>query len=230
MPIVELHGVSRIYKLGGKEIRAVDDVSFAVEAGELVAIVGRSGSGKTTLLNLIGCLETPTGGSISIDGQNVGSNGAVSALDVRRSMAGFVFQNFHLIGTMSALDNVALGLRYSGHVRRKARELAQEALDAVGLADKARHRPSELSGGEQQRVAIARAIVKRPRLLLADEPTGELDSETAGEILDLLARFNRDIPQTILMATHDELAWSLATRILHMNDGRLNDDQKPEPS
>ena len=230
MPIVELHGVSRIYKLGGKEIRAVDDVSFAVEAGELVAIVGRSGSGKTTLLNLIGCLERPTGGSISIDGQNVGSNGAVSALDVRRSMAGFVFQNFHLIGTMSALDNVALGLRYSGHVRRKARELAQEALDAVGLADKARHRPSELSGGEQQRVAIARAIVKRPRLLLADEPTGELDSETAGEILDLLARFNRDIPQTILMATHDELAWSRATRILHMNDGRLNDDQKPEPS
>jgi len=219
-PIVHARDLRKVYRRGGDEVRAVDGVSLSVEAGELVAIMGRSGSGKTTLLDLVGCLLRPTSGALSIDGQDVigASDGWLA--EIRARKIGFVFQEFNLIPTLTALENVLLPLRY-GPRRPNGRDEASTLLELVGLGSRLRHRPSELSGGEQQRVAIARALINDPALVLADEPTGELDSATSSELLGMLRHLNAERGVTIVIVTHDPGVAGAAERIVRLTDGRV---------
>jgi putative ABC transport system ATP-binding protein len=217
---VAVEHVSKTYRLGKVDVVALDDVSFAVAAGEFVAIAGPSGSGKTTLLNLIGCLDTPTAGEIRIDGEAVSALSAGRRADLRARKLGFVFQTFNLIPVLTAWENVEYPLLI--HPRdgeRRARVGA--ALAQVGLQDRARHRPPELSGGQQQRVAIARALVGEPALVLADEPTANLDSATGRDIIELMRRLNRERAVTFVFSTHDARIMSAADRVLDISDGRL---------
>jgi len=217
---VAVEHVSKTYRLGKVDVVALDDVSFAVAAGEFVAIAGPSGSGKTTLLNLIGCLDTPTAGEIRIDGEAVSVLSAGRRADLRARKLGFVFQTFNLIPVLTAWENVEYPLLI--HPRdgeRRARVGA--ALAQVGLQDRARHRPPELSGGQQQRVAIARALVGEPALVLADEPTANLDSATGRDIIELMRRLNRERAVTFVFSTHDARIMSAADRVLDISDGRL---------
>ena len=225
--IIEVEGLQRSYRMGTQTIAALDGVSFDVMSGEYVAIVGRSGSGKSTLMNLLGCMDQATGGSYRLDGQDVRglSDDALSA--ARNRHIGFVFQNFQLLSRSSALRNVELPLLYRGIARRKRRAMAQEALHAVGLADRAKHRPHELSGGQRQRVAIARALVAKPSLLLADEPTGNLDSATEKEIMALLDALH-DEGHTIVLVTHEPGIAVRCPRVIRLADGRVVDDA-PSP-
>ncbi|PPF79759.1 ABC transporter ATP-binding protein [Subtercola sp. Z020] len=222
-PVLRLTGVSREYG-GALPVRAVDDVSLSVASGEIVALVGASGSGKSSLLALMGALDVPDRGQVHIAGLAVSAMGDRLRSAVRARYIGFVFQQFHLLPTLSAVENVGLGLLYSGVEARQRRLRADAALDRVGLATRRRHRPAELSGGEQQRVAVARALVGEPALVLADEPTGALDSEAGATVMHLL----REIAQSgtaVVVVTHDrEIASSLGRRI-HLRDGRLVDDQ-----
>src|SRR5437867_4416346 len=219
---VAVDHVSKTYRLGKVGVAALDDVSFTVATGEFVAIAGPSGSGKTTLLNLIGCLDTPTAGEILIDGESVSALSSGGRADLRARKLGFVFQTFNLIPVLTAWENVEYPLLIhprEGRDRRRSRVAA--ALEQVGLRDRARHRPPELSGGQQQRVAIARALVGEPALVLADEPTANLDSATGRDIVELMRSLNRERRVTFVFSTHDPRIMSVADRLLEISDGRL---------
>ena len=219
--VIAISGLSKVYALGTPaEVIALVDVDIAINHGEFVAIMGPSGSGKSTLMNLIGCLDTPTRGSYHCDGIDVARLSADDLARLRMDKIGFVFQGFHLLPRLSALENVALPLIYAGVPRHERKERAEQALAEVRLADRMHHRPSELSGGQQQRVAIARALINRPPVLLADEPTGALDSRTGEEILALFEHL-REQGHTIVLITHDAQVAGHADRVLHMRDGRL---------
>ena len=213
--------VGRVYRLGSEEIVAVDDVSLDVHTGRFIALVGRSGSGKTTLLNLMAGLDQATSGSILFEDRDMADMSESELIDLRRHRIGFVFQSFGLLPLLSAFENVELPLRISGAGSRERERRTNEALEMVGLAPRSRHRPYELSGGEQQRVAIARAMVIRPSLMLADEPTGELDSSNARAIFGLFAEMVREEGITVVAATHDSTLLNLADEVLEMRDGRV---------
>ena len=217
--VIEANGLSKVYRMGTSEVHAVRDVSVRIVAGEFVALMGTSGSGKSTLMHLLGCLDTPTAGSYRLEGRDVSKLSRGERARVRNGRIGFVFQDFNLLAQLSALDNVALPLLYRGGVKDVGAKVV-EALAQVGLEDRARHRPAELSGGERQRVAIARALVAQPAVVLADEPTGNLDTATGDSIMSLLVEINR-AGRTVLMVTHDAEVAKHARRILRMVDGRL---------
>ena len=222
--LIETRAVTRVYQMGSNEVKALDDVSIGVAEGEFVAIQGTSGSGKSTLLNLLGGLDSPTSGEILFDSQSLAPLTKKQMARYRRHSVGMIFQNFNLIPTMTAGENVRLALAFGGLRGLPRRERAESLLERVGLTDRAEHRPAELSGGEQQRVAIARALANRPRVLLADEPTGNLDSTRAHELLALLREMVERDSLTVLLVTHDrELAQSFADRIILMKDGRVQE-------
>jgi len=222
-PIVSLHDVRRDYALGAERVHALQGVTLDVSAGDYVAIVGPSGCGKSTLLNLIGVIDQPTSGTVSIAGQRVDGMSDREATTFRLRSIGFVFQRFYLMPILSALENVELPMAEAKVPSQERKERAAELLDYVGLSERLKHRPSELSGGEQQRVAIARALANKPSLLLADEPTGELDAHTGAEIISLFRRLNTD-GTTIVVVTHDEELAEAARRQIHMRDGRIVGD------
>jgi len=220
--VIDLAGVSRTFQVGGRPVHALQEVDLHVAAGEHVAIMGPSGSGKSTLLNILGCLDRPTAGTYRLDGQPVSDFDEARLSEVRRHTIGFVFQFFHLIPRLTAAANVELPMVFAGVERRARRDRATAALEAVALADRADHRPDQLSGGERQRVAIARATVMGPRLLLADEPTGNLDSTSGHQVLEVLQRMNR-AGLTLVVITHDPDVGALAGRIIQLHDGRIVD-------
>jgi putative ABC transport system ATP-binding protein len=224
---VQLAGLSRLYHLGAETVRALDSIDLEIRYGEHVALVGPSGSGKTTMLQVLGCLDTPTAGSYRLDGVPVVDLSESALAEVRNSKIGFVFQGFHLLPRATARRNVELPLVYAGLPAAERRERALEALEAVGLANRAEHRPDELSGGQRQRVAIARALVTRPAMLLADEPTGNLDSHTGAEILDLFDTL-RSPERALIMVTHDNALARRARRLVALRDGHLVYDGSPE--
>jgi putative ABC transport system ATP-binding protein len=225
--MISLRGITKVYRMGEVEVHALKGIDLEVAAGEFVAIMGASGSGKSTLMNLIGCLDLPTAGTYVLDGVDVRELGDSQLAAVRNRKIGFVFQSFNLIPRSSALHNVEMPLIYAGESRGR-RERALQALAMVGLADRARHQPMELSGGQQQRVAIARALVTQPAILLADEPTGNLDSESSLEILRLLAQLNES-GRTIVLITHEADIAGFAKRVVRLRDGLVVSDQRQVP-
>lgn len=227
-PLISLHGVSKIYGSGEAEVRALDGVDLRVEKGEFVAIMGASGSGKSTCMNIIGCLDTPSLGHYRYRGVEVGQLSRDQRALLRRNYLGFVFQSFNLLPRTTALENVEMPLVYRGVGKAERRRLAMVALDRVGVADRANHTPGELSGGQQQRVALARALVTDPNTLLADEPTGNLDSKRSAEILSLLEALNVEQNITILMVTHEPEFATYARRVLWFRDGKITKDGAPK--
>jgi putative ABC transport system ATP-binding protein len=225
MALVELRNVSKIYSLGGEEIRALDDVTLDIAPAEFISIIGPSGSGKSTLMHILGCLDSPTRGTIRLDGTEIHGATPRELAQIRNRKIGFVFQFFNLLPTMSARENVMLPGLLAGLPEREASERATKLLENVGLSKRADHRPDELSGGEMQRTALARALVTQPRLLLADEPTGNLDSKTGDEIFGLMRALTRRENVAIVMVTHDPNAAARADRILSLKDGRLVSDE-----
>jgi putative ABC transport system ATP-binding protein len=225
-PLIALQGITRIFGAGEIAVRALDDVDMTVERGEFVAIMGPSGSGKSTAMNVIGCLDSPSGGQYLFNGVEVGRLSRDQRALLRRHYLGFVFQGYNLLPRMSALHNVELPLIYKGLSRAERRAAAAEALDKVGLAHRAHHDPSQLSGGQQQRVAIARALAGKPELLLADEPTGNLDTKTSVEIMEILSDLNRREGLTIIMVTHEPDMADYAERLIWMVDGRIERDTR----
>jgi putative ABC transport system ATP-binding protein len=223
--LIQLEDVAKVYHMGEVQVRALRGVSLAVGQGDFVAIMGASGSGKSTLMNMIGLLDRPTGGSYRIKGMEASQLGKSKLADLRNHEIGFVFQQFNLLPRVSARRQVELPLFYAGTSQRQAQARAQQALALVGLADRASHRPDELSGGEQQRVAIARALVNQPSLLLADEPTGALDTKTGTEILDLIDELHSQ-GLTIVMVTHDPRVAQRAERVITLSDGVILSDQE----
>ena len=225
--MIEIQDIAKVYQLGDVEVRALDGVSFKVEPGEWVAIMGPSGSGKSTLMNVIGCLDQPTSGSYRLDGLEVAQMDDEELAAVRNRKIGFVFQGFNLLSRTSALANVELPLIYAGKGNRY--ELAKAALERVGLGDRLNHRPSELSGGQQQRVAIARALINDPSIILADEPTGNLDSRSGAEIMALFGELHRQ-GMTLVMVTHDPVVAAQCKRIVHIRDGKVYRDELVDPT
>jgi putative ABC transport system ATP-binding protein len=223
-PLIHVEDLRKIYPMGNEEVRALDGVSLSIDKGEYVAIMGASGSGKSTLMNLIGCLDTPTSGSYLLNSREVSKMDDNELASIRNREIGFVFQTFNLLARTSALGNVELPLIYSGIPRTDRVQRAKEALASVGLEDRMTHRPNELSGGQRQRVAIARALVNNPSLLLADEPTGNLDSKTGTELLKLIDELN-DKGNTILLVTHEEGIARHARRIVRLLDGKVLSDE-----
>ncbi len=221
--IIKLQGVTRIYKVGVECIRALDGVDLELRENEYVAIMGPSGSGKSTLMNVLGCLDRVSGGRYELDGQNTTGMGDAALARVRNERIGFVFQSFELLSRSSALRNVEMPLIYSRNGWWSRRRRAMQMLDRVGLADRVKHRPNQLSGGEKQRVAIARALICNPSILLADEPTGNLDSKTSEDILTLFDQLHAE-GQTIILVTHEESVARHAKRIIRMKDGQINSD------
>jgi putative ABC transport system ATP-binding protein len=228
MPLIETRDLTRTYELAAARVVALDRVSLDIEQEDFVAVMGPSGSGKSTFMNLVGCLDRPSGGSYRLAGTAVESLDADGLAALRNREIGFVFQQFNLLPRTDALGNVELPMIYAGIDRRTRRERAIQALARVGLADRSHHRPMQLSGGQQQRVAIARALVNRPSLLLADEPTGALDSRTAAEILALFQELNRE-GVTIVLVTHDADVGRHARRVVRFKDGRVTDDVRQAP-
>lgn len=221
--IIEAHDLKKYYPMGQAEVHALDGVSFAIEAGEFIGLLGTSGSGKSTLLNLIGGLDRASSGTLKVFDQRLDQMSRDDLSRHRRQNVGMIFQSFNLIPTMTAFENVVLALMFAGAPREERQRRGHELMNSVGLADRQTHRPSELSGGEQQRVAIARALANSPSILLADEPTGNLDSKTAREILEILKELNAREGKTILWVTHDaSLASRYIQRSLRLQDGRLN--------
>jgi putative ABC transport system ATP-binding protein len=220
--MLELTGVSKVYDTGAVEVRALDDVSLSIERGEMVAIMGHSGSGKSTMMNILGCLDVPTSGRYRLDGQDVVDLSDNQLAAIRNRKIGFVFQSFNLLPRTTALRNVELPLVYAGEGNRSAR--ARAALAQVGLAARAGHMPNELSGGQQQRVAIARALVTNPAMILADEPTGALDSTSTEDVMRLLVELNED-GRTVVLITHEDDVASFASRVVRLDDGRIVSDE-----
>ncbi|HHW45376.1 MAG TPA: ABC transporter ATP-binding protein [Clostridiales bacterium] len=218
--LIEVKGLYKIYKQGANEVHALKDINLKISRGEMVAVVGRSGSGKSTLMNILGCLDTPTLGEYYLDGKAVNKLKENQLSEIRSKYIGFIFQGFNLIPTLTALENIELPLCYQGIHKQKRRELAKQALCMVGLENRMHHYPSELSGGQQQRVAIARAIAAKPPLILADEPTGNLDSQSGKQIMDILFDLNSN-GKTIVLITHDKEIAKLIPRRINIADGRL---------
>ncbi len=222
--IIETTNISKRYKMGTEIIRALRSISIQVKRGEYVAFMGPSGSGKSTLMNIIGCLDSPSGGSYILNGKDVSNMSENELAEVRNKEIGFVFQTFNLLPRMSSLDNVALPLIYAGYGKEEREKKALKALESVGLKERAKHKPNELSGGQRQRVAIARALVNNPSIILADEPTGNLDSKTSYEIMGLLEELYKK-GNTIIMVTHEEDIASYAHRIVRLKDGLIESDK-----
>jgi len=219
--VIETHNIAKIYQMGEVEVQALRGVSFTIQRGEVIAIMGPSGSGKSTLMNMLGCLDRPTSGEYILDGEPVASLNDDQLASIRNRKVGFVFQSFNLLSRQTAITNVELPLRYSGTYEGR-RERAIEALKAVGLADRMTHRPYELSGGQQQRVAIARAIVNNPAIIMADEPTGNLDSKVGKEIMTLLLNLNKEYGTNLIIVTHDPAIAEQTQRIIRLRDGLLD--------
>ena len=222
--MIQIENLTKVFKMGENEIRALDGVSFSIEKGEMVTIMGPSGSGKSTLMSIVGCLDVPTSGSYLLDGIPVEGLTDTQLADIRNRKIGFVFQQFNLLSRTSALDNVILPLSYTGMSARECREKALHSLEMVGLKERVDHHPSELSGGQQQRVAIARALVNDPALLIADEPTGALDSKTGAEIMGLFQSLHENLGQTVILVTHDPFIARHTRRIIRIADGHIVSD------
>jgi putative ABC transport system ATP-binding protein len=221
--MIELNKIIKSYPMGKRELKVLQGVNLKVEKGEMVAIMGPSGSGKSTLLNLIGLLDRPTSGNYILDGKEVSRLGGGDLAKVRGQKIGFIFQSFNLLPYLSAINNVVLGQKYAGRTDEKA---AREALLKVGLAERINHRPNELSGGEQQRVAVARALAKNPPIILADEPTGNLDSRSSKEIMNILSNLHTEQNITLVMITHDPGIARYCQRIIHIQDGQVTSEEK----
>jgi len=227
--IVSVRDLAKRYQLGKENyVDALRGASVNVQAGEMVAIMGPSGCGKSTMLHMMGCLDEPDSGEVWVNDRRVDDLGAAATTKLLREEIGFIFQGFNLISTMSALDNVALAAQYAGRSRREAQSLAREALEDVGLAGRADHRPGELSGGQQQRVAIARALVNRPVVIMGDEPTGNLDSASSAEVIDMMREINLTTGTTFILVTHDPDVAEACDRVIHMKDGVVTHLEGPE--
>lgn len=229
-PLIEFRGVSKLYGSGAALVEALKDVNFTIERGSFVAIMGPSGSGKSTAMNIMGCLDVPTTGEYLVEGVPVSGLNRDERTMLRRHLLGFVFQGFNLLARTSAIENVSLPLVYRGMPAKEREARARHALDQVGLADRAHHSPAELSGGQQQRVAIARAIVTDPAVLLADEPTGNLDTKISREIMEIISALNANAGLTVVMVTHEEDIAAYARRVIRFVDGRIESDNKQEPA
>ncbi len=223
-PIIKIDNLAKTYIMGSEEVRALKTITTSINKNEYVALMGPSGSGKSTLMNLLGCLDTPSSGSYVLNGSDVSSMDDDDLADIRNKEIGFVFQTFNLLPRLSSLENVALPLIYGGKSKAQRTELAEEALSKVGLSDRMDHKPNELSGGQRQRVAIARAIVNNPALILADEPTGNLDTKTSIEIMSIFERIH-DLGNTIILVTHEPDIAEHASRIIRLRDGLVESDQ-----
>ncbi|MBI5965926.1 MAG: ABC transporter ATP-binding protein [Chloroflexi bacterium] len=223
--MIHAEELMKVYQMGDNEVRALDGASFTIEKGEMVSIMGPSGSGKSTLMSIIGCLDAPTGGKYLLDGVAVENLDETQLAEVRGRKIGFIFQQFNLLARTSALENVMLPLTYAGVTGKEREARAMKALERVGLGDRTHHAPSELSGGQQQRVAIARALVNEPAILLADEPTGALDSKTGVEIMDLFQSLHRESGQTVILVTHDAYVARHTERIIRLSDGAIVSDE-----
>lgn len=221
--LIHIENMKKIYNPGENEVRALDGIDLDIEKGDLVAIVGHSGSGKSTLMNMLGCLDTPTSGKYVLDGQDVASMTDNQLADVRNKEIGFIFQGFNLISNLDAVGNVELPLVYRGVSKNERKQLAMEALKSVGLEDRMKHKPNEMSGGQQQRVAVARAVAAKPPIILADEPTGNLDTKSTQEIMEILKELHRS-GRTVIFITHDEEIASQAHRVIRILDGRIEED------
>lgn len=219
-PLIKIENMYKIYNPGEDEVRALDGVDLEIEEGELVAIIGHSGSGKSTLMNMLGCLDVPTSGRYYLNGRDISQMSDNELSDIRNQEIGFIFQGFNLIANLNALDNVELPLIYRGIDRKTRREVSREALRMVGLERRMKHKPAEMSGGQQQRVAVARAIAARPPIILADEPTGNLDSRSTEEILDILKGLHRS-GRTVIIITHDPEIAGQAKRVIQIKDGQI---------
>lgn len=229
MALVELRDITKIYHLGGEEIRALAGVSLDIEPGEFISIIGPSGSGKSTLMHILGCLDSPTSGTIRLDGTMIQDATPRELAHIRNRKIGFVFQFFNLLPKLNVLQNVELPMIYSGLSSRERRKRSIEALQMVGLENRARHRPSQLSGGQQQRVAIARALVNNPRIVFADEPTGNLDSHTGEVILNLFDQLHQE-GRTIILVTHDPEIATLTPRRIEIRDGKIAENVESHPA
>lgn len=227
MKIIETHNIAKVYKMGNNIVNALQDVSISIDKGEYVAFMGPSGSGKSTLMNIIGCLDTPTSGTYSLNNHLVSEMTENELAEIRNKEIGFVFQTFNLLPRASALENVALPLIYAGYTKYDRNEMAMAALESVSLADRYHHKPNELSGGQRQRVAIARALVNNPSIILADEPTGNLDTKTSYDIMNLFQELH-DKGNTIIMVTHEDDIAHYAHRIIRLRDGLIEWDKKNE--
>ncbi|REE70479.1 putative ABC transport system ATP-binding protein [Paenibacillus taihuensis] len=229
-PLIQIETLSKQYKMGGEIVHALDDISLRINYGDFVAIIGPSGSGKSTLMNVIGCLDAPTAGKYWLDGEEVSRLRESKLAEIRNRKIGFIFQGFNLLNKLSALENVELPLIYRGVPAKQRKEQAIEALTKVGLGERVKHKPSELSGGQQQRVAIARALAGNPPILLADEPTGALDTRTGAEVMELMKELNRQ-GHTIVLITHDTAISKQAKRVVRIQDGQISEEggERREP-
>ena len=226
-PLVEFQNIYKIYKMGDSEVRALDGVSFSVYEGEFVAIIGQSGSGKSTCMNIIGCLDVPTSGTYLLKGEDVSHLTDDQQAEIRNKTLGFIFQQYNLLPRLNILENVKLPLMYKGLKETEQNKLAMESLERVGIADKYHHKPSQLSGGQQQRASIARALAGSPSVILADEPTGALDSKTSAEVIEFLINLNTHQGNTIILITHDNSIAAQAKRVIRIHDGKIIYDGVP---
>ena len=224
MAIIEVKNATKIYQVGEVETRALDGVTLAIEEGEFATLVGPSGSGKTTMLQLMGCLDKPNNGTVLVNGQDVSQFKANKRAEIRREMIGFIFQFFALVPVLSAYENVELPLLLNNVKEKERKERVNSLLDAVGLSDRAKHRPDQLSGGQQQRVAIARALAPNPIVILADEPTANLDTENGTQAMDIMKKLNEETGTAFIFATHDPRVMAYASRVVKMQDGRILDN------
>lgn len=224
--LIQLENVSRIYKMGGSEVKALKGISYTIKQGDLLAIMGPSGSGKSTLMNIIGCLDKPTAGKYFLEGQEISTFNKNELAETRNKKIGFVFQNFNLLSRTTALENTELPLLYSDVPSKKSREMAMKALDMVGLKGREHHKTNQISGGEMQRVAIARALVNNPSLILADEPTGNLDTKTGLEIMEIFTNLHKEKKITVILVTHDPEVAEIAHKIVYLRDGEIEREEE----